>query len=218
MEPRATAAAFFVLLLFAADSHADVGLPMLAIYLPPAWLLLLPIVGIETLVGMRRFGLPGPRALAAEAAANVFSTILGVPIVWSLAAGLELRLFSGTWRARGANCLVQATAQALWILPPVRKCSWVFPIAACIAGLTFFLLSVLAEYLVLRLFFPSTPLAVVRQWALLSNAASYAFLAAFIVLLGVFPTTFSWAIAPLQAAAEPFMGLAFFVAKALGAQ
>jgi len=39
-------------------AHADAGLPMVAVYLPPAWFALLPIILLEALVGSWRWGIP----------------------------------------------------------------------------------------------------------------------------------------------------------------
>ena len=48
-----------------ATAQANAGIPMLAIYLPPAWLLLLPIILIEAAHGTLRWGVPFRQALKA---------------------------------------------------------------------------------------------------------------------------------------------------------
>jgi hypothetical protein len=190
-------------------SEADVGLPMLAYYVPPAWLFLLPVVGVEALVGSRWFKVPPGLALRASAIANGVSTLIGVPVAWALVAGLELRIFARSWSVREPSCIVQATAQALWILPPVRACAWVFPAAAAVAAVCFYIFSVATEGLLLRWVAPTVAAESRWRWSLAANATSYALL-----LLLMWPLqmpAFEWAWNLLNGAAEPFMKLALLL-------
>src|SRR5437016_1743237 len=61
---------------------ADIGLPMVALYLPPAWLALLPIIFIESGYGARRYNFSFRRAFLAQATANCVSTVIGIPVTW----------------------------------------------------------------------------------------------------------------------------------------
>ena len=61
---------------------ANIGLPTVALYLPPAWLALLPIILIEASYGARHYQLPFRRAFLAQATANCWrerSTFRMVP-------------------------------------------------------------------------------------------------------------------------------------------
>ena len=61
---------------------ANIGLPMVAVYLPFAWFALVPIIFIEAGYGARRYHLSFRRALLAQAIANSFSTVIGIPMTW----------------------------------------------------------------------------------------------------------------------------------------
>jgi hypothetical protein len=51
---------------------ANIGLPMVAVYLPFAWFALVPIIFIEALYGARRYHLWFSRALLAQASRTGF--------------------------------------------------------------------------------------------------------------------------------------------------
>src|SRR5436190_24187859 len=71
---------------------ADMGIPMIF----GQWLLmaaaLLPVIAIETLVVRRSVRLSTRQALAGVAAANALSTLIGVPVGWIAALGIEFSL------------------------------------------------------------------------------------------------------------------------------
>lgn len=206
------------LALFVAPTllFANAGLPMVALYLPPAWLLLVPVVGIETLIGTLWLGLPPRPALVAQSWANGFSTLLGVPFAWTVLAAMQLRFFAATWRPAEASCLVQATAQALWVLPPVGLCPWVVPVAAAVAGSAFFLLSAMSEYWLLARLLPDLEPRILRRWVLLGNAASYVFLGVLVAGAARTPWAFEWVVRLLEPVAEAFAILAATLARLLG--
>jgi hypothetical protein len=68
---------------------ANIGLPMVAVYLPPAWLALLPIIFIESVYGTWRYNFPFGRSLTAQSIANCFSTLIGIPITWVILVLVE---------------------------------------------------------------------------------------------------------------------------------
>lgn len=74
---------------------ADMGLPMVAVYLPAAWLALVPIILIEAAYGSLRYHLYFPRAVLAQAAANSLSTLIGIPITWSVLVLLQFFTLPG---------------------------------------------------------------------------------------------------------------------------
>jgi hypothetical protein len=209
------AVAFFALaILAAAPATADVGLPMLALFLPPAWLLLVPVIGIEALVGIRRYGQPGVRALWVQSVANLVSTLLGVPLVWSVVTGLELGVVAALWPRTQTSCLSQATLQAWWILPPLRRCAWVFPVASVVAGAGFYACSVLVEYWVVRACMRSPYSAALRRWVLEANLWSYALLAAAVFAFQI--PAFEWVWHRGFEVVERFAGITFGLARLLG--
>ena len=74
------------LLLWPDPLLANMGLPMVAMYLPPAWILLVPIIAIEAGYGVCHYGIPAGRALAVQAASNCLSTLVGLPLTWIVLA------------------------------------------------------------------------------------------------------------------------------------
>jgi len=107
-----------IVLLWSADARADIGLPMVAVYLPPAWLCFIPIVVLEASVGVVRAKLPMPRALIAQAVANGLSTGVGLPVTWIVLAVIQLNCCGG---AIGLDSLAKrayaVTIQAPWLIP-----------------------------------------------------------------------------------------------------
>ena len=175
------------LVVFVRPAEANVELPMLVFYLPPAWILLLPIVGLEAVVGVRRYGLPIRDAFLSQAYANGFSTLLGVPLAWACLASLQILTASWIWNPRDPNCYLQAATQPMWLMPPLRQCSWVVPIALVAAFVVFFILSVISEYAILRVVRPSLAPRMLRGWVSAANAASYVVLGGFVAVSALWP-------------------------------
>lgn len=71
-----------ILLLTPGVACADVGLPMLALAWPLQWLAFVPIVLLECELIRRRLKLPFTQMLWPTCKANLFSTIVGIPIAW----------------------------------------------------------------------------------------------------------------------------------------
>ncbi len=216
MTRRTVAVSIVLALSLAGECQADVGLPMLAYYIPPAWLLLLPVIGIEALIGMRLCGLRASVALRAAGIANLVSTVFGVPLAWSLVAGVELRALARSWNVRDPSCALQATAQALWILPPLHACVWVFPVAAAIAAAAFFALSVAIEGVMLRWLAPRVAARDRWRWAFVGNAASYGLL---LLSLWLFQLpAFGWIWRPFDDVVEVFMKIALLLGGLVGSR
>src|SRR6266545_2465005 len=121
--------AWAMLVLWPSPVFANIGLPMVAIYLPPAWLLLVPIVAIEGGYGIWRLKIPAGRALAVQAAANCLSTLVGLPVTWVLLALGELFLLERASRvAPELPMIVTTVLGAAWLGPGARNrpgwCPW----------------------------------------------------------------------------------------------
>jgi hypothetical protein len=153
---------------------ADVGIPMIALYWPSAWLLLLPVVALEARMARQMLGTTWRRSWVASAVANVASTVVGIPATWVVLAVVELRWAGGaaglrTWTDRA----YAVTVQAPWLIPYERFPWWMIPAAAGVLGVAFWCVSVVSErYVVGWLLRDATPKAIWR-WALKANAASY---------------------------------------------
>ncbi len=145
---------------------ADAGLPMVALYLPPAWLALVPIILIESWYGSRQYKLTFRRTLFAQATANGFSTLIGIPVTWMLVVLVQF-------------VTVRSGAGPAWLLPDPSKAS----VAAATAVLTilFYLMSVVTEGFVVARFFPEEPRMIIRRWVAQANAITYVLLFALVI-------------------------------------
>jgi len=177
-------ALWLLVLLWPTPTLANMGLPMVALYLPPAWLALLPIILIESAYGIWRFKVPMGRALAAEAVANGVSTLIGIPVTWVVLALVEMVVLE---RAAGVVpepllIVVGHLVGAAWLGPGAEQTSWMVPLAVATLTVPFYAMSVASEYLVVAQFFRHLPRQVVRRWMVRANAISYAFLMALILV------------------------------------
>lgn len=192
-------------------AHADAGLPMIAIYLPAAWLALVPIILIESFIGRKKFALPNRRATIAAGVANVVSTIVGIPLAWIAWATIEGAYFGGVIGTGIWRPVLSVTAQAAWLLPYEKDLYWMIPVASLVLTFVFYALSVVIEYAVVKPFFPEQPKKHLFAWMVRANLWSYAFI--FLLACGcahwqgickVFQPVVLW-----------FWGIAFYLARLL---
>lgn len=155
-------------------AHANVGLPMIAVFLPPLWAALVPIVLLESIVIARRTGVPFRTSIGGLALANVVSTIVGVPVLWFLLATVELMCCGGALGLGSAWTKVYAvTVQAPWLIPYESEFGWMVPAALCTLAVVFATMSVFVEAPIVARF---TKLQLRRLWSPMwaANLASYA--------------------------------------------
>jgi hypothetical protein len=163
---------------------ANMGLPMVAVFLPPAWFALIPIIAIESAYGMYRFRATAGPTWAGVAVANCVSTLLGLPVVWALWALGQALLF-----ARFPEFAIALPLSALtiigapWLGPGAEQSPWMVPLAMVALLIPFYVMSVACEYVVVRRFLPDMSSRNVRLWMLQANALSYALLL-FVILAG----------------------------------
>jgi hypothetical protein len=156
---------------------ADSGLPTVAIYLPAAWLALLPIILVEAWYGVYRLAIPARQALVAQAVANSLSSLVGLPLTWIvfvLAGMLALGRLAPV--APEVAQTVGVVLRAGWLGPGAESTSWMVPWAVAVLTVPFYVMSVVSEYLVVVRFFADLPRRVIRSWVVRANAISYAFL------------------------------------------
>ena len=201
-------------LLFAADARADIGLPMIAIYLPPAWLCFIPIVLIEATSGILWFRLAPRRAFVAQTVANALSTVIGLPVTWTILAVMELSCCGG---APGLDSpmkrLYSVTIQAPWLIPYESDLHWMVPVAFLVLTIPFYAMSVLSEYVVLRRFVPELPKETTWRWVTRANALSYAFLTAFMLLSLLWPGVFEWVNGLFAPVTRALFGFVFWIIR-----
>lgn len=142
---------------------ANIGLPMVAVYLPFAWFALVPIIFIEALYGDRRYHLSFRRALLAQAIANCFSTLIGIPITWFAIVLLQVAILPG-----GIG--------PAWLGP--EPSWWNIALAVAVLTVVFYFMSVATEGFVVARFFREVPQQTIRYWMLQSNGITYVLLVA----------------------------------------
>jgi hypothetical protein len=191
----------------------DIGLPMIAVYWPPAWLAFVPVVLIEAFVGLRILRLGFTRIVVASAVTNLFSTLLGIPLTWFALALIELLAFGS---ARGFESPLQklyaVTVQSPWLMPYSEQSPWIVPVAAAVLSIPMYVMSALSEYIIARFFFRSVPRKKVFRWQLVGNACSYVFLIGLFVVVFYFGDYFQWLYKPFQGIMEFFVELIFRIA------
>ena len=172
---------------------ADTGLPMISVFLPAAWLMLIPIILIEAFIGLKVAKLTFRQTVYGATVGNLFSTLLGIPITWSVLAGIEGQWF-GT--AMGLDSfaakLYAVTLQAPWLTPYEDDLAWMVPAAVVFLAIVFWLMSVVSEYLILRIVLRIVKPAALWRWMWIANTASYVLLLSFIFLLAILGPVASW--------------------------
>jgi hypothetical protein len=170
-------------------AHADVGIPMLALMWPPAWLLLIVIVPVEAYFARRILALDWRGALALSARANLVSTLVGIPLTWLALALVEfgtgyviylLRLGDGDTSPLVQRA-VAITVLAPWLGPGNSLSPWIVPAAAAYLCIPFFFASVFIENRVARRRLGRLGAPLVRRWSWWANGFSYSVI--FVVLV-----------------------------------
>jgi hypothetical protein len=192
----------------------DIGVPMIAVYWPPAWLAFIPVVLIEGFAGLRILRIKFGRVVVASTVANLFSTALGIPITWFALALIELFAFGS---ARGFGTPLQklyaVTVQSPWLMPYAEQSPWIVPVAAAVLSVPMYAMSVLSEYFIARFFFRSLTKKEIWRWQLIGNAFSYAFLILLFVAIFYFGDYFEWLYKPFQGVTIFLVELIFRIAR-----
>jgi hypothetical protein len=158
-----------------ADARADVGIPMLVLAWPAYIVALIPVVIIEAFVGVRRIGLAWPAALRTATIANLWSTFLGIPIVWVLLLALEFLV-------GGVASLLNLSNRWEYVLFPFMiawvggEDVWTIYFAFVLLAIPFCLASIWIERKVALRTLTEAPVADVRAWVRDANIWSYTFL------------------------------------------
>jgi len=173
----------------ALPAHADVGVPMLAVMWPPAWLLLLAIVPVEGYFARWILSLDWRSALGLSLRANLVSTLVGIPLTWFVLLLVEFGTGYAVYLLKVDEASVPSAVQravaitvlAPWLGPGDGLSAWIVPAAAAYLCIPFFFASVLIENRVaLRRLGPlETPR--VRKWSWYANGFSYSIIFACLV-------------------------------------
>ena len=172
---------------------ADIGVPMISLVLPAAWLLLIPVILIETGIGVRVLHIPFRRVLSATTVANCFSTLLGIPLSWLVLAFVELKWF-GT--AKGLDSIwtviYAVTIQSPWLIPYEKELIWMIPTATAVLAVPLWAMSVVSEYWIAKRMLPEVSRATKWQWMWKANVVSYVLLLAVVAALPILKPIVGW--------------------------
>jgi hypothetical protein len=158
-------------LLLAQPALANVGLPILAVTWPGAWLLLVPVVLVEALVARWVLASSWRQSLKLAAWANVASTLLAVPLSWLLPF-LPILLIGGLARSSLPSQLqawLLILGSPFWLPPMADSQTWLIPLAAAFLCLPAYAASVWIERLVGSYVLRPIPTASMQRWAWIAN-------------------------------------------------
>ena len=195
---------------------ADIGVPMIGVIWPGAWIALVPVILIEARIGRRILGTEPRRTLYAASAANLFSTLLGIPLTWlalALVEGMGFDAAEGLdtpWRV-----LYAVTVQSPWLIPYEGALVWMVPVAAVVLCVPLWLMSAASEYVIVRRFFPEARPADLWRWMLRGNAASYALLLLILLVISTPPVwaCLGWVYHLLRPATDVLIDAVFWLVR-----
>lgn len=152
---------------------------MVAIHIPWAVLLFIPIVGLEGLVLSTRLQAPLRTVLLPTTWANALSSLIGIPLTWALLLVVEMVTAGAVMYGLDtpSGRFQSAVMQAPWLLPHDESdFHWLVPAATLVLLPFYFLVSVLLERMVLARKLSSTIRGRISAAAWIANAASYGIL------------------------------------------
>jgi hypothetical protein len=169
----------WLVILWPTAVAADAGVPLVAIFLPPLWLGLVPIIFIEALVNSRLLLIPFRRTLLPATLGNLASAIVGIPLTWVFLATFEIFFGSllppNLLRGTGAKVL-SVTIGAPWLVPNENDLWWMVPVALAFFAVPCFAVSVLIEAPINYLGLSDFPRKTIWKVTAKSNLLSYLFL------------------------------------------
>jgi hypothetical protein len=159
---------------------ANLGLPMIFIEVPYLALALVPVAYVESLVYRARLKVPALEAYRGAMTANLWSTLLGVPIAWGVLLIAQISVGGDTKWGLDTPLLRLAavTVQAPWLIPYEKEQYWMIPAASLFLMIPFFLASVATEWVALKVHWRKRERRLAGA-VLLANLLSYLLLAGF---------------------------------------
>jgi hypothetical protein len=169
---------------------ANMGVPMIGIYWPPAWLAFVPVVAVEAWWARRVLGNGWGKTIASTLLANAISTLIGIPLAWFLWATIQLRFFgTALGLDNPAKSIYAVTVQAGWLIPYEKQLWWMVPAAAVVLTVVFFIASVGVEWLVMKCVQRHADPRSLRRWAWKGNVMSYGVILFFVLTFLYIPRT-----------------------------
>lgn len=156
----------------------NMGIPMLVVAWPAYWLALLPVIAFEGHLGSQVLNLGRAEAMKTAAVANLWSTFLGIPVVWVGLFALEMIIgvgLSGT-NVRGVAEWVLFPFMTPWLAPTENI--WLVYAAFVILAVPFCVASIWIETKVALRRHPNHEAEHLRKWIRHANIWSYIVIAA----------------------------------------
>jgi len=155
---------------------ANMGIPMIAVEVPLMAMAFVPIVLLEAFVFAKRLEVPYRRAFKAVTAANVFSTVVGVPLAWFVmflpaCVGGEMMHLELPDSPVGA--ILSVLCGSAWLGPIAENDSWRLPTALLVLLVPTYFTSVWLEWWAVERQFDDLPRARVKKAVWAANSASY---------------------------------------------
>jgi hypothetical protein len=162
------------------------GVPMLALAWPAHWLALVPVIALEAAIGVRAAGIPIKQAVKVATFGNLWSTFIGVPVVWALLFGVEMvfGLALSQIDPSGGDHWFLFPIFAAWLGPSANV--WTVYAAFVILAVPFCIGSIWIETRVGMQMCPSRPAAAIRAWIQRANIWSYVLLSTIAVAFPLF--------------------------------
>lgn len=157
----------------------DIGIPMIVVEWPLMAAALAPVAAVEGAVVARTLGRGLRAALKDVFLANLWTTLVGVPVAWAFMLALGLVATGGeAWGMETpAHRLAAVTLQAAWLVPYEEHLAWMVPAAAVVLLVPCFALSVFVEDWYLGRRWPDLAPEALSAAVLRANAWSYVLLA-----------------------------------------
>jgi hypothetical protein len=164
---------------------ADVGLPMIVVVWPIAWLALVPVVLLEAIAYHRDLGGSFPTALMRSGLTNLLSTALGIPLAWGLplATPFLFSYFHSTLPS-GIDEALGFLLWPFWLMPWDDRAiqSLSVPLALALLLPLFLAASVFSEAWLLRRLLPPEQRSRALPTSLRANCWSYTLLALLLLI------------------------------------
>ena len=189
---------------------------MVAVFLPPLWLSLIPVIAVESWVLIRLLALSPLQATKGATIGNVLSTLAGVPLMWMVFATMQLS-FAGDaiGLATPATRVYAVTVQAPWLIPYEEDLSWMIPVALSVLAIPAYALSVLIEWRALLPFVPASVRPRALRAVAIANLLSYALLAVLFLVAMRSQELLRPAFAPFEPVTTWFMEWVFRLAQSI---
>jgi hypothetical protein len=168
---------------------ADAGIPMIFVEWPLMLCALVPVILLEALVIRRSLALSFGSAFIGVGRANVYSTVVGVPLAWGLMFVVQLALsllllplalaqHKWHWTVLDSPVFqaVGFLISLAWEIPVKHQLYWIVPTAATLLLIPCFFVSVRLERRSCLRSWPNADPAAVKQGVFIANVWSYGLL------------------------------------------